>query len=79
MILVWDDAKSFHRHIEDMGRFRRAHPGIEGVVKAFHDMPALIDIEPAYDPGRTGAFATVRGRPSVVPIWEIALPGGSQN
>jgi len=79
MILVWDDARSFQRHIEDMGRFRRTHAGIEGVIKAFRDMPALVDIEPICHPGRSGVFTAVRGRPVVVPIWEIALPGGSEN
>jgi hypothetical protein len=79
MILVWDNAKSFQRHLEDMGRFRRSHAGIEGAIGSFHDMPALFDIDPADNPGRCGAFAMVRGRPTVVPIWDIDLPGGSRN
>jgi hypothetical protein len=79
MILVWDDAKSFQRHILDMDRFRRSHTGIEGIVKSFHDMPALLDIGPACHPGRPGVFTAVRGKPVVVPIWEMALPGGSEN
>jgi hypothetical protein len=79
MILVWDDARSFQRHLEDMGRFRRSHAGIEGVIRSFQDMPALFDIDPANNPGRRGVFATVRGRPTVVPIWNVDLPGGSRN
>ncbi len=79
MILVWDNAKSFQRHIEDMGRFRRTHAGLDGIIKSFHDMPALFDIEPACHPGRSGAFTAIRGRPVVVPIWEVALAGGSEN
>jgi hypothetical protein len=79
MILVWQDARSFQRHLENMDRFRRAHAGVERAIRSFHDMPAIFDVDPAGSPGRRGAFATVRGRPTVVPIWEIDLPGGAQN
>jgi hypothetical protein len=81
MILVWKDARSFQRHLEAMGRFRRSHAGAGGLTRSFRDMPALFDVDPADNPGRPAApvFAAVRGRPTVVPIWEIDLPGGSQN
>jgi hypothetical protein len=79
MILVWYNAKSFQRHIEEMGRFRRSHAGLPDIVKSFHDMPALEDVIAPDNPGRAGAFATVRGRPAVVPIWEIVPPAGSRN
>ena len=80
MILVWDDARSFQRHLEDMGRFRRWHEGAGVTVPSFHDMPAVFDIEPADYPGRdTAPFTSVRGRPVVVPIWKIDLPGCAHN
>jgi hypothetical protein len=81
MILVWDDARSFQRHLEDMGRFRRLHEGAGAETASFHDMPAVFDIEPVDYPGRAGAslFTMVRGSPVVVPIWKIDLPGCSHN
>jgi hypothetical protein len=81
MILVWEDARSFQRHLEDMGRFRRSHEGAGSTPEHLHDLPALFDIEPADYPGRAGApvFTRVRGRPVVVPIWKIDLPGCSHN
>jgi hypothetical protein len=79
MILVWNSARSFQRHLEDMGRFRRSHAGIDGIVGSFRDMPACFDVEPEENPGRAGTFALVRCRPAVVPIWGIEMPGGSQN
>jgi hypothetical protein len=80
MILVWGDVRAFQRHLEDMGRFRRSHEGA-GVPGAFQDMPALFDVEPEKYPDRAGApiFTRVRGRPVIVPIWKIDLPGLSRN
>jgi hypothetical protein len=81
MILVWDDAKSFQRHLEDMGRFRRLHEGAAAVIGSLHDLPAVFDVEPAGCQERAASlvFTAVRGRPVVVPIWKIALPGCSYN
>jgi hypothetical protein len=81
MILVWDDARSFQRHLEDMGRFRRLHEGPGAESASFHDMPAVFDIEATDHPGRadTALFTMVRGCPVVVPIWKIALPVCSYN
>ncbi len=81
MILVWQDVRSFQRHLEDMGRFRRSHEGAGVPEGSFRDMPAVFDIEPGDYPGRAGApaFTRVRGRSTIVPIWKIDLPGGSRN
>lgn len=81
MILVWDDARSFQRHLEDMGRFRHSHEGAAVVTGSFHDMPTVFDVEPAGCAERAGApvFTRVRGRPVIVPIWKIDLPGCSHN
>jgi hypothetical protein len=80
MILIWNDAKSFQRHLEDMRVFRRSHlvnPG-EG-PKMLKDLPMPSDIKPEYEPGSCKGFTNTSGKVILIPIWEIVLCRGSQN
>lgn len=80
MILVWNDAKSFQRHLEDMRKFRRSHQSIPANdLTSFRGMPTPHDINyPCHAGGGRHTIKTGR-KTVVVPIWKIALPGGSQN
>jgi hypothetical protein len=80
MILIWNDAKSFQRHLEDMRAFRQSHfvnPG--EVPKILKDFPVQSDIKPEYEPGSLKSFTDTNGKMILVPIWEIELCRGSQN
>ena len=80
MTLVWHDAQSFRQHVEAMRTFRQSHCGNpEGMFKLFKDMPTMGDIIPPSKTGGTAGFIGTRSKSVIVPIWEIALPRGSQN
>ena len=81
MILVWNNVKSFQRHLEDMRLFRRSHHDIPPVaeLKAFKDIPIPFDIEPPRETGLVKSFIDSRGKLILVPIWETELSKGSQN
>lgn len=80
MILVWNDAKSFQRHLEDMRVFRRSHlvNPMEG-RKMLNDFPRLSDIKPEYEPGNYSGVTDIKGKVILIPIWKIALERGSHN
>ena len=80
MILTWNDAKSFQRHLEDMSTFRRSHfmAPWEG-LKMLKDMPIPCDIKPQCETGMITALTDTRGKVIIVPIWKISLPRCSQN
>lgn len=79
MALVWNDAKSFKRHLEQMREFRQSHhhnPG-DGLAQ-LKDMPPG-DTHSLSKTGGAGGFITIRGKSAIVPIWEIVPPRNSQN
>jgi len=81
MVLVWNDIKSFQRHLEDMKVFRQAHldsAPMEG-LKLLKDMPIPFDIEPPRETGLVKSFIDSRGKLILVPIWKTELSKGSQN
>jgi len=79
MILVWNDAKSFQRHLEDMRRFRQSHHGIPGSeLTLFDNMPSPYDINFPCNGGGRHLIKTV-DKTIIVPIWKIELTRGSQN
>jgi hypothetical protein len=77
MISEADDAEAFQKHNKNMRNFRWSHYNKR---RRFFRLP---DEMPA--PGRAGntgndvEFFNAKGRPVVVPIWEIELFEGSQN
>jgi hypothetical protein len=77
--LVWNDAKSFRQHLEDMRVFRQSHH------RNLESRPALKDMPNACDtplPGKTGGargFISARGKLALIPMWEIVPPSNSQN
>ncbi len=80
MALVWYNAQSFRQHVEAMRTFRQSHYGNpEGRFKLFKDMPTMGDINSPSKTGGTAGFISTRNKSVIVPIWEIALPSGSQN
>jgi hypothetical protein len=81
MVLVWNDIKSFQRHLEDMKVFRQAHldsAPMEG-LKLLKDMPIPFDATPSCGTGIIKSFTDTRGKVILVPIWKTTLPRGSQN
>ena len=81
MVLVWNNIKSFQRHLEDMKSFRRTHleaPPGEGLT-LLKDMPIPFDIIPPCGTGIIKSFTDGRGKVILVPIWKTTLPRGSQN
>ncbi len=80
MILVWNDVKSFKRHLENMRRFRQGHQAIsECVWNLLKDMPVPDDIQLQDNAGGVNRLFSSSGRTTTFPIWEIGLPIGSQN
>jgi hypothetical protein len=79
MILVWNDSKSFSRHLENMRRFRERHGANAkcgwDIIK---DMPAMRDIRVPADTGGTRSRLEAVG-PMVVPLWKFTLPAGVIN
>jgi hypothetical protein len=80
MILVWNDAKSFQRHLEDMQVFRRSHQaGPSSLLQLLRDMPTFDDIDSFGKSGTIKSFTSASGKLILVPIWKITIPRGSQN
>jgi len=80
MILVWNDAKSFQRHLEDMRVFRQSHHSVPGgELTLFKGMPTPYDVNYPCNSGGGRSFIKTSGKTIIVPIWKIALPRGSQN
>lgn len=80
MALVWKDAKSFKQHIADMRMFSRSHR--YHPQGGFNLLKNTLTPGNSQPPGKTGGgigFISTRGKSTVVPIWEIELPRGSQN
>ena len=80
MILVWNDPKSFKRHLEDMRIFRRSHnDNPENIMTSLKDMPTLCEIHPENNRGKINIRASSGVKMIFVPIWKIELPRDSQN
>jgi len=80
MILVWNDAKSFQRHLEDMRIFRQSHQGLPGSeLRLFKGMPTPHDVNYPCNTGGGRRLIKTSGKTIIVPIWKIVLPRGSQN
>jgi hypothetical protein len=80
MILIWNDAKSFQRHINDMKVFRQSHESVSsGELSLFKNMPTPHDIN--YPCNTTGGRHLLKTGDItlVVPIWKIVLAQGLQN
>jgi hypothetical protein len=78
--LVWNNAKSFKQHLEQMRMFRQSHQSnLKGRFTPLKNMPTSCDIHPPSQTGGASGFISVRGKLVIVPIWEIVLPRNSQN
>ena len=79
MILVWNDNKSFSRHLENMRGFRERHGAeTECDRDLIRDMPALGEVRVPADTGGTRGHVDAAG-PTVVPLWKFTLPAGVKN
>ena len=79
MILVWNDSKSFSRHLENMRCFCAGN-GADGkcgwdIIK---DMPVLRDVRVPPETGGTRSNLEDAG-PGVVPLWKFTLPTEIKN
>ena len=80
MILVWNDAKSFNRHLVNMMAFRRLHRAkVDHSWNLLKDMPVAQDIQPVYNAGGGNRFFRANSRAIIVPIWKIKIPANQQN
>lgn len=80
MTLVWSDATSFKQHLEHMRMFRRTHcRDPERGFAQIKNMPTLSNIRPTIRTGGVRGSIAIRGKPAIVPMWEIVLPENSQN
>jgi hypothetical protein len=79
MILVWNDAGSFRRHVEAMKTFRHSHHAypVDGLL--LRDMPATSEINPSHGEKMITRLTDSRGKVIFVPIWKIPVTPGSQN
>jgi hypothetical protein len=79
MILVWSDAKSFSRHLENMRHFHKLHRAdMKCGWSLIKDMPTLRDIRVPAGSGGTRGYLNAVG-PMVVPLWKLTLPAGVKN
>ena len=81
MILVWDNIKSFQRHLEDMRSFHDSHTHNTPVVdlKMPKDMPMPFDVTIPRETGLIKSVYDARGKLILVPIWRVDLSRCSQN
>jgi len=79
MILVWNDAKSFKRHVDAMRIFRHSH-NIDAADRfILRDMPTPYEIDFSLGERPVNYFTDSKGKLIFVPIWKIAMPPCSQN
>ncbi len=79
MILVWNDAKSFKRHLEAMKTFRHSHYVYTAGGPFLRDMPAAYEIGLCRGEKPVTFLTDSKGNLIYVPIWKIPVPRGSQN
>jgi hypothetical protein len=77
MVLVWHDAKSFRQHVAQMRAFRQLHnPLLEDSPAPPKNIAKTLESLPS---SKTGDVNSAREKLTIVPIWKITLPRGSQN
>jgi hypothetical protein len=79
MTLVWNDARSFQRHLEAMRAFRLSHSLNTPHHRLVKDMPNPYHLDLTRGEKLITCLTDSRGRAVIVPIWEITAPAGSQN
>ena len=79
MALVWNDAKSFRRHIEAMRIFRESHSPIPSDMQILRDMPVPYFTGIPQESNRITCLTDSKGKVILVPIWKMAVPPGLQN
>ena len=78
--LVWNDTKSFQKHMEWMRRFRQSHfDNPEGGLSHLKELPAPSGIFSPSKTGGVGGLTSMKGKHIIVPIWKIVIPRNSQN
>ena len=77
MILVWNNMKSFQRHLEDMKTFRQTHKTQQ--TEQIKDMPILGIVNPPQETGLIKSITDNKGKIIFTPIWKITLARGSNN
>ena len=79
-MLVWNSAKAFQQHIADMKVFNQSHHN-NPVAKPDipNTMPTSYKCHPPCKTGAGTGFVSNKGKMTIVPIWDIELPRGSQN
>jgi len=80
MALVWNDAKSFKHHVENMRMFRQSHHSDMTVrFTLLKDLPTTCVIHPPSETGGARDSFSARGESALIPVREITLPRNSQN
>jgi len=79
MVLVWNDTKSFRRHLEAMRAFRRSHNEIMTNGNRSKDMPTQYVIDLAHGERLIIYLDTSIGRLIFIPIWKMEMPINSEN
>jgi hypothetical protein len=80
MILVWNDAASFNRHLELMISFRRSHRmNVKRDWHFFKDMPVLQGVTPRNNAGGINRQFDAGNGPVMFPVKEVTLADNYQN
>jgi hypothetical protein len=78
--LVWHDAKSFKRHLEQMRMFRLTHhDNLKSRFALLKDMPVSGGVHFPSKTGGTRGLISMRGKSTLIPVREIVLHENSQN
>jgi hypothetical protein len=80
IILVWNDIRSFQKHVEDMKQFSREHKNNPpNELYMMKNMPLPGNFQPADTQGGQKILISSRRKYTLVPLWEVELPKGVQN
>jgi hypothetical protein len=77
--LIWNNEESYRQHLEHMKMFRRTHQNDLKGKFTRNDIRTSSDIHPQDKTGKDREFVSARGKPVLIPVWEIVPPRGSQN
>jgi len=80
IILVWNNARSFQKHIEDMKQFSREHKNIPpNEIYMTKNMPLPGNFGPTNARGGQKILISSKRKNTLVPLWAVELPKGVQN
>lgn len=80
IILVWNNTRSFQKHVADMKKFREEHKNSDAnEFFMLKDMPLPGNFQPANPQGGSKIQISAKRKSTLVHLWGVELPRGVQN